>query len=156
MRRLMALLAASSVVFAGACVRTSREPATGNVDVDIESPTKSGEDWSAGIAAVGGSGISGTAKALVAGGESNVTISLAGASAGGTLPWHIHAGKCGSGGPIVGDASAYTPLTVGSDGRAAGNARVAVSLNEATDYYVNVHASPSDMATIVACGELDD
>jgi hypothetical protein len=57
---------------------------------------------------------------------------------------------------VVGPASAYAPLQAGAAGTATGNAELELTLNEARDYHVNVHASPSDMATIVACGDLDD
>jgi len=157
MRRFVMVVTAVSVVVGSACIRTTREKETGKVDIDIESPTKVGEDWSAGLKGLGShANLSGTVKALVGGGETNITISLAGGTPGTTMPWHIHQGKCGSGGPIVGEASAYKALTVGGEGKAEGNARTTVSLKEATDYYVDVHHSHADMATIVACGELDD
>jgi hypothetical protein len=57
---------------------------------------------------------------------------------------------------IVGDSTAYPVLQVGSTGAAAANVNLSLMLNEATDYYVDVHASASDMQTIVACGDLDD
>jgi hypothetical protein len=74
-----------------------------------------------------------------------------------SLPWHIHEGKCGDASPpIVGDASAYPPIVVGSDGSGTATAHVTVDLNEAKQYIVNVHASPTALGTIVACGDFDD
>jgi hypothetical protein len=153
--RMLALLAAASL--AAACVKTATNPVTGGVDVDVESPTKHGEDWNARLTGQGAnSSITGDFKAAVISGASDFTVNISGAPAGAVLPWHVHEGTCGSGGPIVGDASAYSPLTVGNDGRAQGQAKVSVSLNEATKYHVNVHASPTQLATIVACGDLSD
>ena len=40
-------LFATALVVAGTtgCLRVQRDPATGNADVDVESPLKRGEDW---------------------------------------------------------------------------------------------------------------
>jgi hypothetical protein len=82
---------------------------------------------------------------------------LTGLPPGGPYPWHVHDGTCETGGPIVGDATAYAPLMVGADGRAEATARLlGLKLNEAKKYHINVHRSPTDLATIIACGELDD
>jgi hypothetical protein len=139
------------------CVKTSTNPVTGEVDMDVESPTKQGEDWSANLTGRGnGAGMTGTVRVAVLSGRSTATIQLTNAPPGALLPWHIHTGTCETGGPILGEASAYPPLNVGSDGRAQGTANVGARLNEANQYHVNVHASPTEMGTIVACGDLDD
>ena len=139
------------------CVRTRTDPATGKVDIDVENPMKKGEVWNAKLAGVGNyPNVTGTAQATSINAQMTATVALTGATPGATHPWHVHEGKCGSGGAIVGDASAYTPLVVGSDGTAQGNATVAHTLHEAKEYHVNVHASASDMGTIIACGNLDD
>ena len=39
------LAVAFAALLAGACVRTRTDPVTGKIDVDVESPTKKGEDW---------------------------------------------------------------------------------------------------------------
>jgi hypothetical protein len=158
MRSLALVLAACVVAGSTGCVRTHRDPATGNADIDVESPLKSGETWKANIAGRGNwTGASGTANVRVEGGNTLATLLLTGLPQGGPYPWHVHDGTCATGGPIVGDASAYPPLMVGADGRAEANARlVNLKLNEAKKYHVNVHRSPSDLATIIACGELDD
>lgn len=154
MRKLTIVLVSGLVL---ACVRSQTNTATGDVDLDVESPTKRGETWNANLTGQAGfPTVTGTARAEVAEGRTTTTISLSGATPGGTHPWHVHEGKCGSGGAIVGDAAAYTPLSVGAQGTAQGNATVSLTLNEARDYHVNVHASPTDLATIVACGNLDD
>jgi hypothetical protein len=153
MRRMILTMAAFAVV---GCVRTHANEATGEVDVDIESPAKTGEDWSGSLAARGGSGITGSFKALVNEGKTNVSVNLANAMAGQRLPWHIHEGTCDNDMGIVGSASAYPVIVVANDGTASVNALVGVSLDEAKDYFINVHASPTNLQTIVACGDLDD
>ena len=154
--RTFAILMLASLATA-ACVRTRTDPATGKVDVDVENPMKKGEVWNAKLAGQGNyPSVTGTAQATSINAQMTATIALTGATAGATHPWHVHEGKCGSGGAIVGDPSAYTPLTVGSDGTAQGNATVSTTLHEAKEYHVNVHLSPTEMGTIIACGNLDD
>lgn len=154
MRRIPLLFAMLAL---SACVRSSTNPATGEVDVDVESPTKTGEDWKASF---GGQGMFSAMKlnatALVASGMTDVRFGLTGGTPGQTHPWHVHEGKCGTGGPIFGDPSAYSPITVGADGNGQANAHLMARLDEAKDYHINVHASASEMATIIACGDLDD
>lgn len=69
-------------------------------------------------------------------------------------PWHIHRGTCGNDQGIVGDASAYPPLRPGSSGTATASATVRPQLMRSGSYFVNVHQSPSDLGTIVACATL--
>ena len=152
--RLVPMLLAAGLL--GGCIRTSTDPVTGKVDLDVESPTKQGEDWNARLSGTTIPGIQGSSTARVYAGETQVSISLSGVPAGPARPWHVHAGGCGSGGSVIGSASAYPPLTVGEDGRATGNARIALQLDEAKTYHVNVHASASEMGTIIACGDLSD
>ena len=153
--RTLALVVAAAL--AAGCVRTQSNPATGSTDIDVESTTKRGEDWSGRLTGQGMyAGVSGGMNANVVDGRTTASVNIEGAAPDAVHPWHIHEGKCGSGGPIVGDPMAYPPLRIGADGRAADNATVLVGLNEAKDYFVNVHASTTDLATIVACGDLDD
>jgi hypothetical protein len=88
---------------------------------------------------------------------SHITVSIVGAQPGSTHPWHVHDGKCTDASPpIVGDPTAYPPLVVGSNGTATATAHISVKLNEARNYIINVHASPTNLATIVACGDYND
>jgi hypothetical protein len=66
----------------------------------------------------------------------------------------VHHGKCGNAGSILGPATAYPPLKIGPDSTGSATASVTTSLPASGDYLVNVHASPSDLNTIVACGDL--
>lgn len=142
-----------------ACTRTPKvevDPKTGRTDIDIQKPGVP-ETWSATLNAMGGSGVTGTASGTTGHDSTHVTVNIKGAQPGATLPWHIHDGKCtDSGPPVFGDASAYPPLVVGSDGTATATANLATKLNEARNYIINIHASPTNMGTIVACGDYND
>ena len=81
-------------------------------------------------------------------------VDIANAAPGGQHPWHVHRGRCGNDLGIVGDPKAYPILDVGSDGKAAGIARLDLPAPKSGDYFVNVHASANNMGTIIACGNL--
>lgn len=82
------------------------------------------------------------------------TMSISNAAPGGLHPWHVHQGRCGDNGPIVGDAAAYKPLAVDAKGNASSTARLNVALPATGDYYVDVHALATNMGTIISCGNL--
>ncbi len=157
--RTIALFAAALVVAGTAgCVRVHRDPATGNADVDVESPLKRGEDWRGTVTGRDVySTVTGTVRAHVEGDNTVTTIVLSGLTPGRQHPWHLHEGTCETGGPIFGHPDAYTPLQVGNDGRAEGTARlVNLKLNEARKYHANVHLSADNLGTIIACGNVTD
>lgn len=130
----------------------AEDPATFENDMnDMEEEAT----WSANLQGQEGfEAISGEAMATVRDGQTEVQASVEGAPEGGTHPWHIHEGTCESGGGIVGDAGAYPALEIGEDGTAQASATINVELEEGQSYHVNVHASPDDLGTIVACGDL--
>ena len=137
-------------------VKVEQDPRTGRTDVDY---SKGGvpETWGATLNPVGGSGISGTAKGVAARDTTQITVTITGATPGATYPWHIHEGKCTDANPpIFSDPSSYPPLVAGADGTASVTASVYKKLNEGLNYIINVHASPTNLATIVACGDLND
>jgi uncharacterized surface protein with fasciclin (FAS1) repeats len=82
--------------------------------------------------------------------NSTVTVLLQGTPAGGVHPMHFHAGNCDSNGDVV------VPLN-NLDGT-TGTSRTVVNVPYGAivggDHYLNVHLSPDDMGTIVACGEV--
>jgi len=152
-RTTLAALAALCSLAAGA----SRNPATsGTTPPPSASRAAQGMKWTATLAPVGASKVAGTASVAPgsAAGTAVATISITGGTPGATYPWHVHTGKCGPGGGVVGLGSAYKPLTVGADGTAKGTANLSVAVPSSGDFHVNVHASSSDMATIVSCGNL--
>lgn len=83
-----------------------------------------------------------------------VELTLAGDQAGATRPWRIHRGTCANDQGVVGDASKFVPATIGTDGKGAAKATLDAPLTDGAAYFVAVHASASDMTTIVACGPL--
>lgn len=159
MRKLITLTAMTAALLGTACAKAEKE-----TPVDTSAPAAAEtaattEDWNSTLASVGTSKVTGTARAMAGNGQTEITLQLAGGTAGGAHPWHVHAGKCGTANaPIVGDPAAYSPVTVGADGAATGTATIAVELKDEDDkdFHVNVHQSASRMNVIIACGELDD
>ena len=98
----------------------------------------------------------GSARAVASLGTTAITVSLSGAQAGASHPWHLHYGDCDSGGSIVGAARSYDPITPDDDGTDRVTTTVGVQLNDDTSYHVNVHLSADRMDVIIACGELVD
>ncbi len=117
--------------------------------------------WHATINAVGSSGISGSADiepAMAMAGKKDdgtsyrASITILGAKPGSVHHWHVHSGKCGSNGGVVGPANVYKPITVDKMGGGSASAVVPVKLDPKADYHVNVHAAGGD--DVVACGDL--
>ncbi len=134
----------------------SRNPATSATTPPTASRAAQGMKWTATLTPTGAVKIAGVATVApgTAAGTTVATISITGGTPGAVYPWHVHTGKCGPGGAVVGAGSAYKPLTAGPDGTAKGMATISVATPSSGDYHVNVHASPSDMGTIVSCGNL--
>jgi hypothetical protein len=86
--------------------------------------------------------------------QTEASASIANAAAGGVHPWHVHIGRCGADQGILGPAEAYEPLEVDGDGRARATAELPLAVPLSGQYFVNVHASASNMKTIIACGNL--
>ena len=118
-----------------------------------------GERWNATLATpaalVGAAQISGTAwMASKNENEIRVEISIENATPGGEHPWHVHRGTCGIDQGILGPPERYEPLKVGGDGKASQSASLPVPIPTTGSYMVNVHASKSNLGTILACGNL--
>ncbi|MGF1556201.1 CHRD domain-containing protein [Paucihalobacter sp.] len=90
-------------------------------------------------------------------GATLITIQLSGTSSGGNHPAHIHANTAAEGGGILIDLTSV-------DGASGRSETVVTALNDGTpvtyeelindlDGYINVHLSPSDLATIIAQGD---
>lgn len=81
-------------------------------------------------------------------------IHIKGGAEGESLPWHVHAGTCGSpDAPIVGEAKDYEPIKVVAGGEGDAKATINAQLADTGQYLVNVHKSPDDL-TVVSCGQL--
>ncbi len=120
-----------------------------------------GTRWNASLATpsglVGASQVRGTSWMGQRDGDATQTrasVSIENAVPGGRHPWHVHVGQCGSNGGILGPADAYQPLDIGGNGKAESAAELPLPLPSSGQYYVNVHASPNNMGTIIACGNL--
>lgn len=122
-------------------------------------------EWKADLTPAGESGISGTATVNTgtpptadttkpAAAPFKAQVSIMGAKDGDTHPWHLHSGTCGSkDAPIVGAASDYAAIKVGSSGEGKAMATVNEALAGNGQYLVNVHKSADDL-TVVSCGQL--
>lgn len=86
--------------------------------------------------------------------STRVAVFIAGGTPGAVYPWHVHTGKCGSNGPVLGNAGLYVPIRVQGNGTGVSDGMVTVRLTSGNNYYVNVHRSATDMGTIVTCGNL--
>lgn len=112
--------------------------------------------WTATLEPRGGTNVTGTANVMAGtgAGTTMAEVTLNGAPANGVHPWHIHAGTCASGGDIVGPPADYPPLNADANGTATASATVNVAAPTTGEYHINVHMSPTDLGTIVACGDL--
>jgi hypothetical protein len=111
--------------------------------------------WSANLAPQGGTNVSGTA--TVEGKDASsthATVSITGGDPGATYPWHVHSGKCGDNGAVVGQASAYTPIKIDKSGKGKVDVTLPFAIPDNGSYYINIHHSSTDMGTIVSCGNL--
>jgi Cu/Zn superoxide dismutase len=113
-------------------------------------------DFKATLAPTAGNQVKGTANAVASLGRTAVTVEIEGATPGAQHPWHVHQGRCGSNGPVVGKASDYPVIDVDADGKVRVSAVIATQLVDDQEYFVNVHLSPTQMGTIVSCGQLVD
>ena len=113
-------------------------------------------DFDANVQSLPGHSVHGNARAVASVGRTVVTLDVEGGQPGAVHPWHVHTGPCGSRGGIVGDASDYPPLALDGDGEDREVATLDLQLTDDAEYHVNVHRSPQDMGTIVACGRLVD
>lgn len=111
--------------------------------------------WTADIKPLGTNHVMGNTTVTAIGTDSLLaTITLSHGESGATLPWHVHLGHCGDGGKILGPAADYMPVKIGMDGTGTIIARVAAAAPSSGDYSVNVHKSPAELPTIIACGNL--
>ena len=111
--------------------------------------------WQGEIRPESGTRVGGTVMVMPgAGGQTTATVTLTGAPANGTHPWHVHSGTCAEKGPIVGPPAAYTPITADSTGAARLEATLPFATPASGSYSVNVHMSPTQMGMIVGCADL--
>ncbi|HKV50590.1 MAG TPA: hypothetical protein VJO52_05250 [Gemmatimonadaceae bacterium] len=83
-----------------------------------------------------------------------VSVQISNAAPGGMHPWHVHMGTCGNDAGILGPPGSYGTLKVDGDGKAAARVEVPIQAPTSGQYFVNIHASPTNLGTIIACGNL--
>jgi hypothetical protein len=111
--------------------------------------------WTAKLNPQGGSNVGGTVTVEGKGSSStHATVSITGGDPGAVYPWHVHSGQCGGNGPVVGQGSAYKPITISKSGTGKVDITLPFAIPDNGSYYVNIHKSMSDMGTLVACGNL--
>jgi hypothetical protein len=120
--------------------------------VAIAAPMK----WGGKLMPQGGTTVAGSVSVEPGSGASSThaTVTITGGEAGVTYPWHVHSGKCGDNGAVVGQAGAYTPIKIGKDGNGKVDVTLPFAIPDNGAYYVNIHKSATDMGTIVSCGNL--
>ena len=110
------------------------------------------------LSAVSNNAISGTAKFTKrVSGETLVSISLTGTTAGVTSPAHIHANSVAQGGGIAIDLKAVNGATGKSETSVSKlNSGAAITYDQLLTFngYINVHQSASNLATIIAQGNI--
>ncbi|HUF35457.1 MAG TPA: hypothetical protein VMN37_05870 [Gemmatimonadales bacterium] len=86
--------------------------------------------------------------------RTRASVSISNAVPGGRHPWHVHVGQCGTDHGIFGSAGAYPVLAVKNNGQAEASATVEMALPVTGQYFISVHASPDNLGTVIACGNL--
>jgi uncharacterized surface protein with fasciclin (FAS1) repeats len=102
------------------------------------------------LAAVGNSGVSGTATLDRIGTNTLVTLNLRGTPAGGNHPAHIHMGDCE---PMGGIAYPLTNVD-GSSGMSSTLVDTPLDTLLEGNFALRVHLAPDQLSTVVACGEV--
>jgi len=106
---------------------------------------------------IGGSGISGVALFEKTDGGTRITVELDGTSDGDTHPMHIHQNSASEGGPIAISLTAVNGATGMSVTQVTEtDSGDPITYEELIEYdgYINVHLSPTSLATIVAQGDI--
>ena len=161
--RIAPLLVLAAGAATAACASSSTR-ATDTAPVTAQAPapaagSASGQTgaamWRGEIRPEGGSKVGGTVMLMPgANGQTTATVTLTGAPANGTHPWHVHAGSCAEKGAIVGAPAAYTPLSADASGAARLEATLPFATPASGSYSVNVHMSAAQMGMIVGCADL--
>ena len=148
------LLFSSSFALAASigCASTGTSGGDTATDAAITTPRLGGVLQSGGSGLAGEVNIAPTSRA----GEFRAVLAVRGSSAGQQLPWHVHRGSCNANvvGTVVGSLVSYQALQVRGDGTADLTQTIRASLEPGQAYYVDIHASRSDMERIVSCADL--
>jgi len=153
-RKVISAAAIAALIAAAACNpfhKTSNEIKPQDIPV--------GERWNATLATP--AGLAGAVQVQGTGylardpsGSSKAVIHVSNATPGGVHPWSVRVGHCGTDNPVLGDMSAYPNLKIDNDGTAQGGAMLSVPFPTSGIYSLEVRASPTNMGTVIACGNL--
>ena len=162
--RIPAILALATTAVTAACASSStRADDTAPATTQAATPAASGgatpsggSMWRGEIRPESGTKVGGTVMLMPGadGQSTTATVTLTGAPANGTHPWHVHAGTCAEKGAIVGPPASYTPLAADATAAARLEAALPFATPASGSYTVNVHMSPTQMGMIVGCADL--
>ncbi len=106
---------------------------------------------------VNGSGISGVVQITEkATGGTRILVTLQGLAPGHTYPDQLHAGDCGSEGSTVVPLQSVPETSAGLSDSSLTDADASFDSIAKQNLYLSVNASPNDLKTIVACGEVGE
>jgi hypothetical protein len=86
--------------------------------------------------------------------KTSVTVNVTNATPGGVHPWEVHLGQCGADQGVFGTIEDYRSIKINNDGKGTATVVVAVPTPTYGNYFVLLHASPSNRETIIACGNM--
>lgn len=86
--------------------------------------------------------------------QTRVMFDLKDGTSNSVMPWHVHYGVCGKDTQIVGEPGNYPPLVIDNNGALRAVALLPVELTSKSTYVIHLHASPTDMKTVIACAVL--
>lgn len=123
--------------------------------VERDSALPTSQQWQADLSPVTTNGVHGRVIVLATptAGQSRVVFAISGGTPGMIMPWHIHRGRCGDNGAVVGRAADYPPLMLNDVGSLQAAVQLPISLEGRGPFYVHLHAPGTTMATL-ACGAL--
>jgi hypothetical protein len=145
-----ALRLLTGMALAGSAVSCISRP--GTLDHSLES----GAQWTATIVPTSGSALHGTVTFVRTQprSQTRTIFALNGGLANNVVPWHVHYGVCGNDRLIVGEPANYPPLVLGRNGSVNAVSNVPVELTDNATYVIHLHASPTDIHTVIACAAL--
>jgi hypothetical protein len=147
MRSIRIITAVALASFAAACVYRA-----GTTDTKLAQ----GAEWTATFVPTTVSAIRGTVTFIRTDpvNQTRVMFDLKDGMANTVMPWHVHYGVCGKDTEIVGAPANYPPLVVDGSGGLRAVALLPVELTTKSTYVIHLHASPTEMKTVVACAIL--
>jgi hypothetical protein len=86
--------------------------------------------------------------------RTTVRVTVTNAAPGGMHPWEARQGQCGTDRGVFGPLDQYRPIEVGNDGKGEAEATIPMATPTNGDSFVLLHASETNRATIIACGNL--